>query len=178
MQLAEIHRVHEVAGRDALDNIEDVWVTVGCGLVTIQVAGQIGKRIALDLSESGNRSEVPSEIVAAEVVIAAEGAQKLGHRIVGGLPAVVDVFSGVLVFVPVSDLGAKLKDAIVGTDVVKGGIGTGSGEVHLRGFSGGNSDVLEGPIGSHLKRRIGSIAIVAKVGDVGIGLRRRVVAAA
>jgi len=178
VQLAEIHRVHKVAGGDALDNIEHIGVTVGGGLITIEVARKIGKRVALDLTETGNWAEVPSEIVAALVIITAESAQKLRHRILGGLPPVVDVFRGVLIFVPVADLAAELKDAKVGTDVVKGGIGTGGGEVHLRGFSFGNGDILETPIGSHLKRRIRPIAIVAKVGDIGVGLRRRVVTAA
>ena len=62
---------------------------------------------------------MPAEVIAALVVIAAEGAQKLSHRIAGGFPAVIDVFGRVLIFVPVADLAAKLKNAEVRTDVVK-----------------------------------------------------------
>src|SRR5262249_50560382 len=128
-------------------------------------------------AESGNRPVMPPEIVTALIIVTAEGTQELGHRIIGGFPAVVDVFRGVLIFVSVADLGPEFKSAEVGANVVNGGVRTGAGEVQMSAAARGDSDVLEAPITGHLKRRIGPVAIVAEVWNVGVGLRGGIVTA-
>jgi hypothetical protein len=63
VQTPEIHSVHDVAGSDALDDVENVGIGIRGSLITIHVIRQVAECEALERIEVGYLPIVAAEII-------------------------------------------------------------------------------------------------------------------